>query len=399
MLRACPVRSPMSRLVRLPIRLLLLACVALAAGCASAPPAPPPEGLFDDRRFAAASEPVDGGEVFALSAEMQRYVREDMAPLLRRQGRQRGLLEALGQRAKLRLEYDAERTRNASEAFAARSGNCLALVVMTAAFAKALDLPIEFQSAYIDETWSRSGDLYLRSGHVNVTIGTHLFDAIGRRDHAATVDFLPPERLQGLRTRRIAESTVVAMFMNNRAVEALLAGRVDAAYWWAREAIRRDPGHAPGYNTLGVVYLRHGDLALADAAFRHLLAREPDNVQALSNLAQTAERSGRVAEAATLRRSLERLEPHPPFHFFELGRAALARGDDRAARGLFAREVARDPHYAEFHYWLGVANFRLGDEAAAREHLALAVEYSGTRRDRELYAAKLAWLRAPATQR
>lgn len=378
---------------------MLLVAAWFVAGCASAPPAPPPASLFDDARFAPPSEPIAGEDVFALSAEMKRYLRDDMAPLLRREGRQRGLLQALGQRAKLRLEYDAERTRNAGEAFAARSGNCLALVVMTAAFAKALDLPIAFQSAYVDETWSRSGDLYLRSGHVNVTIGTHLFDAVGRRDRAATVDFLPPERLQGLRVRSIGEATVVAMFMNNRAVEALLAGRVDDAYWWAREAIRRDPGHLPGYNTLGVIYLRHGDLALAGAAFRHLLAREPDNVQALSNLAQAEERAGHAAEAAALRIALQRLEPHPPFHFFELGRAAMARGDYREARGLFAREVARDPHYSEFHHWLGVANFRLGDEAGAREHLALAVEYSSTRRDRELYAAKLAWLRAPPAQR
>lgn len=374
----------------------LLSLCALLGGCAIAPPvtgAPP--DLFADARFAPPSARIDRADVFALSDDMKRYVREDMAPLLHRQGRLRGLLEALGSRARLRLDYDAASTRNAAEAFEARSGNCLALVVMTAAFAKELGLPVIYQSAYVDETWSRAGDLYLKSGHVNVTLGRHLFEAVGRRDRdGATVDFLPPDRVQGLRTRRIDESTVVAMFMNNRAVEALVQGQVDDAYWWAREALQADPGHGASYNTLGVVYLRHGDLAHAERSFARLLQREPDNVQALANLAQVMDRAGRAADAAQLRRTLATLEPHAPFHFFQLGQAAMARGDFGQARELFAREVARDPHYQEFHFWLAVAHLRLGDEPQARKHLALAAEYSPTRGDRDLYTAKLAWLRS-----
>lgn len=375
----------------------LVALCAVLAGCASAPPQSSDEaaGLLADERFARPAVPTDAAQVFALSDDMRRYLREDMAPLLRRQGRLRGLLEALGSRAQLKLDYDAASTRTAAEAFAARSGNCLALVVMTAAFAKELDLPLVYQSAYVDETWSRSGDLYLRSGHLNVTLGRHLFDAVGRRDRdGATVDFLPPDRLQGLRTRRIDEATVVAMFMNNRAVESLVQGRVDEAYWWVREALRADPAHGPAYNTLGVVYLRHGDLALAERSFARLLQREPDNVQALANQAQLMERLGRAAEAAALRSALARVEPHAPFHFYQLGQAAMARGDFAQARALFGRELARDPHYHEFHFALALALVRLGDEAQARHHLALAAEYSPTRGARELYAAKLAWLRA-----
>ena len=52
-------------------------------------------------------------------------------------------------------------TRNAAEAFAARSGNCLSLVIMTAAFAKELGLSVRYQNVFVDETWSRSGDFYL----------------------------------------------------------------------------------------------------------------------------------------------------------------------------------------------------------------------------------------------
>jgi tetratricopeptide (TPR) repeat protein len=69
-------------------------------------------------------------------------------------------------------------------------------------------------------------------------------------------------------------------------------------------------------------------------------------------------------------------------------------GDFKAARDQFTREVDRDPYYHEVQFWLGLASLRLGDLDEARKHLALAVEYSPTRGDRDLYAAKLERMRA-----
>ena len=71
-------------------------------------------------------------------------------------------------------------TRNAAQAFDARAGNCLSLVVMTAALAKELGLQVEYNSAYTEETWSRNGALLLRSGHINITIGRRFVDRTAR---------------------------------------------------------------------------------------------------------------------------------------------------------------------------------------------------------------------------
>jgi tetratricopeptide (TPR) repeat protein len=372
----------------------LLLCVGLVA-CAAAPVAPPPDALFHDASFGAPSERIAVDDVFALSDEMRGYLRTTMAESLRRKGTQRGLIDALYRQGELKLEYDVSRTRNAAEAFAARSGNCLSLVIMTAAFAKALDLPVTFQSAFTDETWSRSGDLYFKSGHVNLTLGQRFVERDGRADtNRLMIDFLPADELRGLRTTPISEDTVVAMYFNNRAAEALAHQQLDDAYAWARAAVRRSPVFLAAWNTLGVVYLRHGDSAQADRVFAELLQREPANAQALSNRAQTLELLGRAEEAGRLRQRLAQIEPYPPFHFFDLGRAAMDRGDYRSARELFAKEVERAAYHPEFQYWLGLASFRLGDLDAAREHLGLAVDGSATRGERELYAAKLAWLRA-----
>ena len=266
---------------------------------------------------------------------------------------------------------------------------------MTAAFAKELGLQVQFQSAWAEEAWSRSGDLYVRSGHVNVTLGKRALDIGNGYDiFSITVDFLPQEAVRGLRTSSISEQTVVAMYMNNRAAEALLQGRLDDAYWWAREGMRQQPGYMGVVNTLGVVYRRHGDLARAEQVFRHALAHDPDNTRALANLAQLLDHTGRSAEAAQLQRRLAQLEPNPPFYYFNLGLAAMQSNDFKTARDLFAKEVARADYYHEFHFWLGLASFKLGDYDAASKQLVLAMENSGSRSDRDLYAAKLAWLRS-----
>ena len=379
---------------------LLLALCLLLAGCAHRPAAVAPEALFSDHLFAPPLERISAQDVFALSDEMIRYVEAEMAEPLRIRGMHRGLIDALYSRHALRMEYDAAVTRNASQAFEARTGNCLSLVIMTAAFAKALGLTVEYQSAFVEPTWSRAGGMHFLSGHVNLRLGGRstgtgtrtLFDA----GELMIVDFLPPGELRGMRTWPINENTIVAMYMNNRAAESLARGQVDDAYWWARTAIVQDSEFLSAYNTLGVVYRRHGDWTQAERVLAHVLAHEPENPQALSNLALVLEKAGRAAEASPLERKLARIVPYPAFHFLVRGLAALRLGKLETARALLAREVDRAPYDHESHFWLGVVNLRLGNVREARRHLTIALENSTTRGDRELYGAKLERIRSRA---
>src|SRR5204863_7553191 len=138
-------------------------------------------------------------------------------------GPQRGLVEALYSKTQLKLEYDSELTRNAAETFKARAGNCLSLAIMTAAFAKEMGLAVRYQRVLVDDAWSRSGGIYFASLHVNLTLGTtqtgvHMLDS---QNTPMTIDFLPGTDLRGRRMRVLQEDTIVAMYMNNRAAEAL----------------------------------------------------------------------------------------------------------------------------------------------------------------------------------
>ncbi len=374
--------------------LLLPALGLLLAGCATVPPLPQVERLLDDAAFAAPSEPVDAAQPFALSERMRHYLEVEIAPQLRRKGARDGLVEALASKGQLRIEYDAASTRTAAQAFDARAGNCLSLVVMTAAMARHLGVPVEFNDVVTEEGWARAGDLMVNAGHVNLTLGQRLVEDRLGRDSGRTVmvDFDPPSGRSRPLVRSIGERTVVAMFMNNRAAESLVAGRVDDAYWWVRGALLQEPTFTPSYNTLAVVYQRHGRPQQAERVLRYLLEREPANTALLANLVNALRAQGRGAEAEAVAQRLEKIEPMPPFHWYQQGVAALERRDYAAARDAFTREVERSAYYHEFHFGLALAYAGLGDFTRARREAELALQHSSTGRERQLYTAKLEWL-------
>lgn len=369
--------------------LTLLLTSLLLAACASAPKAPPSAHLFKDHLFKPPAEAIDVAQIFAVNDAMKRYAAQVMRNQ-KQKNPQVALFDALYKKDQLQLEYDSSITRNAAQTFTARRGNCLSLVIMTAALAREMNMTVQYQNVKVEETWSRSGGLYFSSGHVNLVLGKRIDDQRSYdQNKYMVVDFQPPADVERLASKLIDENTVIAMFMNNRAAESLVQFKLDDAYWSARKAIEYDPNFVHAYNTLGIIYQQHGNLPEAEATLRYAWQSQPANTIALSNLVQVLGNLGRTAEAAVLREKLARLEPNPPFHYFHLGQKAMQDGDYERARNLFAREVDRAPYYHEFHFWLASASFRLGDFKTADKHMKLALENSTTRTDHDLYAGKL----------
>ena len=89
-----------------------------------------------------------------------------------------------------------------------------------------------------------SGGLYFAIGHVNLIVGRKYHDIRSPIDDNVylTIDFLPLGDTRGQHSWSIAENTVIAMYMNNRAAEAL-----------ARQALRREPENAQVMSNLVAV--------------------------------------------------------------------------------------------------------------------------------------------------
>lgn len=381
-------------------RLLALLLTALGSllvgGCATAPATAPLNELLHDEAFAPRREPFDPDSLFALTPPMQRYLQQHLSLRDTARDPRRALLDALYTGGELRLQYDGAVTRNASEAFEARAGNCLSLVIMTAAFAKHMGLPVNFREVLVDQYYRRAGGLTLASGHVNLVLGpppvrSAMYSAA---DMGLIVDFIAREELHRLRSVPLHERTVVAMYLNNRAAEALADGRLDESYWWARDALLQDPAFVEPANTLGVIYGRAGHARAAESALRHVLAHTPDHAAALSNLSSLLLREGRSAEAQVLQARLAQKQPVAPFHFFELGRQAMAAGDFEAASRHFESELRQQPFQDEVHFWAALAAWQQGDREGTARHLGQARDHSATRDSQARYAAKLEHLRA-----
>jgi Tfp pilus assembly protein PilF len=373
--------------------------VLLLSACASAPQIPVPVQIFNDAAFAAPKEPVSVEDLFTLSPAMKAYLDStSFRAHVRASGPEHGLVNALYSKGDLKIEYEASHTHTAADTFDLRAGNCMSLVIMTAAFAKALNVNIYYQNVIVDETWRRAGNLYLSSEHVNMRLSRkQSASSISySKELSLLVDFLPAEDMVGYQTTALDEATVVAMYMNNRAVEAMLRNQLDDAYWWARGAIARVPNFVLAYNTLAVVYQKHGDNLMAEQTYRVGLALDPKNLVLMQNFAPLLATLGKHEESQTMSKMVALMQPYPPFYFFNQGMEAMARKDYSAAKSLFAKEVKRAPYSDEFHFWLGVSMLRLGEGKQAREQIALALENSVTKDGKSLYSAKLAHLKAQA---
>ncbi|MFL6679637.1 MAG: tetratricopeptide repeat protein [Burkholderiaceae bacterium] len=391
------IAAPRFETARRPGAALLL-CLALAA-CADAPgpaPASSREALFDDTSFAPSSERIAASDVFQLSPEMRAYLESRVAGDAKQLGEARGLVEALFRDRRLKIDYDAEFTRNAAQAFEARAGNCLSLAIVTGAMAREMGLDVRYQSVRTSEHWERDGDLLELVGHVNVSVGMPIarVRSWGITSDRWTVDFLPPAEMKGLETRPISEARVTAMFMNNRAAEALAHQRMDDAYWWIRGGVAADPSFSTLYNTLGVTYLRKGLLPRAESALRYALSLAPDSAESWNNLALVLRRDGRSEQAAAVEREHPRTRAAALAAAIDDGMRANASGDYGRALELFNRALRTSSDSHQIHYLLAVTYLNLGDRRHAMEHLREAEDYSLTARQRSVYASKIELLKS-----
>jgi len=366
-----------------------LAAALLLAACATTPARAPEAPLFNDALFSPTAERIAPEDVLALSPAMENYLDSEIAAERRQKGRQYGLFYSLYSQGAPWLDYDASITRNASEAFAARSGNCLSLVLMTAAFARELGLDVRYQSIYTHETWTRGEGLEYLNGHVNVALLNPHWRAAGE----LLIDFVPVPKTERRHSIVLEEKTVIAMYMNNRAVELLANGDLDRAYWWAKAALQQDEQLLDAANTLAVVYRVRGRLQESERALRWVLVSEPDSIVALDNMVRVLRDQGRDSEADALDARLRELRPIAPFHFYDLGMEALKQGDFAQARDMFLKEMRRDANYDLIHAALALAYYGLGNKADAQAQLAIAVENSTTFDDRAMYSRMLTRLR------
>jgi Tfp pilus assembly protein PilF len=383
------------------MRIVFLAFVCLLLQACATTVSHPPSAtdLFHDELYLPPSVAINAADALVMTEPMVEYARTKLGHMLGHvniKDRRLALVDVMYKKGELRLDYDATKTLTASQAFESKKGNCLSLVLLTAAMAKQIGLPIHYQSVVGATDWNKSDNFFMSIGHVNLVLEElpSEFEMATWSADPLVVDFLPPDKASVLMTRAIDESTVLAMFLNNRAVETLIQGNVNDAYWWVKAAILQDPSFINSYITLGVIYRTIHHSEYAEAVLEKIAIYDPDNTTILTNRVLVLRDLGRDAEANELAQRLVKLDKHPPWGYYMEAQAEYQAGHYDNARHLFEKEIARDPQHHEFEYGLALVYDKLHDPAHAMNHLERALELSLAKSNRDFYAAKLEKLKA-----
>jgi len=143
-------------------------------------------------------------------------------------------------------------------------------------------------------------------------------------------------------------------------------GRLSNAVDVYRKGIERGLGSSELSVGLGRIYLRRGDLPLAESALRVALSEDPLHVVALHQLADVEARGGNLAEATARYRQALEINPAYVYSWNGLGMALGRLGQDDEAAVAFQKAVELDPRVAPFHFNLALQLERMGRNGEAR---------------------------------
>ncbi|MBW3165430.1 tetratricopeptide repeat protein [Ferrimonas balearica] len=364
------------------VRILLI--TSWLCSCAAAPPTGvAPSELFADEAFQHAQPVPTPDSIFALSPEMEQVV----ARLRHSPDPKSDLLALIREDEGIR--YDNRLTQNAATTFAQRQGNCMSLVVMTAALADELAMPVRFQLVKSPPVWDRQGALYLINGHVNLRLAApYRANQMRITDGGVTVDFLPGNQLRGYQTEPLSRNELVARYYNNLAAEAMVDGDADYAYQLLKAALLQAPDYGHAWNTLGVLYRQNGMSERAEAVYRYAVELPDSELDALHNLAILLAAQDRLIEWQEVHGRLELKRIRNPYYHFDMGELAYQAGEyDKAVR-FYRKAVDLADYRHEFHFGLSRAYYQQGNLVLSARHLSRAEDLAPAD-ERQRYQLKL----------
>lgn len=281
----------------------------------------------------------------------------------------------------LDLQYALAPTRNASQTFRAREGNCLSFVNLFVGVARLQRLNPFYVEVKDYQRWNfRDGSVVSR-GHIvaGLTVDGKL----------STFDFLPYRPKSYRDFQPIDDLAAMAHFYNNLGAEALMEGDIESAERNLQVATALAPDFDKAINNLGVCYLRRGEASRAVELYERALEKSPENVALLTNQARAYQELGREEEAGRLLMLLEQVNETNPFFYVYRGEAALAAGDTAKALQYMRRALQVDSETPEVHIGLIKVYLAQGEMDKARHHLERALRLDATHQEARELAAML----------
>jgi tetratricopeptide (TPR) repeat protein len=372
--------------------LLVAATLFLLAGCAGLPEQAPVS--TEDLAWAAggagmlaeSDTPVleDPASLLRVTDEMRRFARRAVLGNIGIADRSRALSDALNADDGLHLQYDAEATLPAEQAFSQRRANCLSYTFLFVALAREVDIPVRFNDVDIPPIWGLGDEttsLLYRHLNVRVDLDHSSFQVVDMSG-----DEYDPTYIQSV----ISDNEALAQFYNNRAVELRLHKRIADALRYQVKALELAPSADYLWTNLANLYLVSRNSRAAGIAINRALSLNPSSMMNYSTAEQVYDQLGDHQLAQYFHeRALHFLDQNPYLHY-QLALAALQRNDNALAYKEAYRAISLYQKDGRFFFLISEVLDRLGKTTLALESMQAAIELTPDLAQQDRYRSKFA---------
>lgn len=344
--------------------MLLFAGMLVLGACVSLPPqdvTPPP--LIN----AGPAVQVDDVDVLAVSPAMEAFLDRYVLKYKNSQTRLELLTMAITRSGVLGFDYDERYTMTASEAFEARTGNCVAFSNLMVTLARRAGLEASYQVVFLSPEWSDyQDDTSLLYKHINVVVET--------RQKSWLVDVSGIKITQSDRRRLVEDSYAKALYLNNIAVEALLENDLQRAFAYVNKAIETDRNVIDPWVNLGVIYGRNEQLEDAAFALRQALRIDPGDLSSASNLYEVYIEQQNFEAAAALEPRVERYRRKNPYYLLRLSNEALVQQQYADSISLLQKAIKKKDDDHKLYFALAKTQYLSGEVVKAQSSFLRAKE-------------------------
>nr|WP_276521545.1 hypothetical protein [Shewanella sairae] len=206
------------------------------------------------------------------------------------------------------------------------------------------------------------------------------------------IDYFPDKYDRG--GKIIDQDEFFAMFYRNLAADAIFGGKLDYAYRLLNKSLTLAPDYEPAINMQAVVLRKLGDLKSAEKLYRYGLEVADNKISLLSNYHFLLRLQGRTEQANRIKEQLLELDDQSPYAWYLQAVDAMSQQDYQSAK-IYLNKFLKNTHYFHKAYYdLAKVQVKLGEHELAEKSLALALTYSSSNKDQNLYKAKMDWLTA-----
>ncbi|MCG8415096.1 MAG: hypothetical protein MI746_12825 [Pseudomonadales bacterium] len=295
-----------------------------------------------------------------LSEEIKQLVDEHVRPYPGEETRVERLQEILYGEEYLDLQYTDERTHTAIEAFELQEGNCLSAMNLYVAMARYAGVDANFQTVEVQPSWDRRGGLLVLSKHINATGRFN----VQRR---YVVDFTPEIALQQLTASVVSDQYARGLYFNNLGVEAMIAGDLEQAVIYFKNALFLESNLSIAWNNIGAAYNRLGNKEFAEYSYQMAFNADNTNATAINNLAKFYRLSGNIELAQEYALAIERFNNRNPYFHYARGQVAFNESDLDQAQTSFSRALRLKEEEPDFYLALADVYDARGYEIRANE--------------------------------